>query len=129
MRLMPKVAVLALASLVALAGCRMKPKLHDERTLTLEPGVMKPLEVPAINVEQTVNVSFDSGSTPVSVYLALDKDVRTATDDDKIVAAAKAKAEKQTSGTVSVLVPANEQLNVYVKTDSKDATVKVKIAN
>src|SRR5262245_7015219 len=98
MRLMPKVAGLALAGLVALCGCQMKPKLHDERSMTLEPGVLQPLEVPAVNVEQTVNVAFDAGDTPVSVYLVLDNDARKQNDDEKIIAAAKAKAEKQKSG-------------------------------
>lgn len=129
MRLMPKVAVLALTGLVALAGCQMKSKLNDQRTASLERGLLYSFEVPAVNFEQTVTVTFDAGDAPVDVYLALDKDVSMLTDDGKKIAAARAKAEKQTSGSVSLTVPANEQLDVILRTDRPSATVKLKFTN
>lgn len=128
MRLLPKLGIVALAGLVALAGCKPRPKLNDERTLELAPGTIKPLEVPAVDFEQTVHVSFNADA-PVSVYLVLAKDVPQDAHDAKIVAGAKAKAEKQTSGSISATVPANEQMNLYLVTDRQAATVTVKITN
>jgi hypothetical protein len=129
MRLLPRLMLLALACVVALSGCKMKPKLNVEKTVTLEPHAYNHLEVDPVNVEQTVTVNFDAGDVPVGVYLVLGKDAAAAKGDEGAIAAAKAKTEKAASGTVSLAVPANEELRVYVKTEMKGATVKLKITN
>jgi hypothetical protein len=130
MRLCPRLVLPALVGLVALAGCQMKPKLHDERSINLEPVVPDHVMIDAINVEQTVRVEFDAGGVPVNVYLVLGKDAKAAgNDDEKAIAAAKAKAENQASGFVSWKVPATEELWVYLRSDKQAATVKLKITN
>jgi hypothetical protein len=129
MRLGPGLAALALVGLVALGGCRMKPKLDVTKTMTLEPDSYNHLAVDPVTVEQTVKVEFDAGGVPVGVYLVLGKDALAASTDEKALAAAKAKAENQAAGSVSATVPANEELRVYVKTGEKGATIKLKLTN
>jgi hypothetical protein len=131
MRLCPRAVVGVLAGcLVLAAGC--KQRVNEERTLSLEPGVTKPLQIDAPARDQQVTVTVASPGAPVSAYLVLEKN-RAATED-ALVAGKKpganilAGSEKAEQATLEATVPAKEAYAVVVSNSSgKPAQVKVTI--
>jgi hypothetical protein len=136
MRFSRGLAVLAACTVVVLGGCNTKPKLNETKEYTLdETGSVQNIEVPPVDFDQTVNVEFDSGGTPVSVYLIVGKDAgakayKELQNNQKPTAAPKASAEKQSKGNLSAPVPAKELLTILIaNTPGKSAAVKVKLTN
>src|SRR5947208_1130895 len=109
---------MAACGLIALSGCSLKPKLNHSAEYTLDAGATQRLPVDATTVDQTVNVEFDAGETPINVYLVVGNDA--ARFEDELIAgrkppiAAAASAEKQAKGTLSAAVPAKETLSVIL---------------
>jgi len=121
--------------LVAMLGCQ---KLHQETTLSLEPGDTKVLHIDGPKGEQKVNVVATSAGAPVDVYVILSDTAEAAAKlaEDKSLAsggklteslASKLSAEE---ANLDVTVPAKKAFAVLVVNPinaKKKAEVKLKV--
>jgi hypothetical protein len=118
----------ALVLLLA-AGCGSR--LHDERTVSVEPGVEKTLTIDAPSRDQKVSVKVSASGGPVDVYCYLVKDqaeaekaIRRHKASDKILD----KAEKAEQASLEFTVPANSGALILLQSaSSKAASAKVTI--
>jgi hypothetical protein len=130
MRLLSRAVLGLLAGcLILAAGC--KQRLNEEKTLSLEPGVAKSLQIDAPAGEQKVTVTVASPGAPVSAYLVLEKNRTTA--EDALIAGKKpvnplAGQDRVEQATLEATVPAKEAYAVVVSNaGGKPAQVKVTI--
>jgi hypothetical protein len=119
-RLIPVVVV------AALAGCS---KVHEQRSLTLEPGAVNHLEVSAPVSEQKVKVVM-TADNPVSVFVMLVKDVpqgMTEVGPGTLPQGILAGEKNTKEATLSVTIPAKEKFRVYIGGVTKATNVSLKI--
>lgn len=118
MRLPFQISLTLAASLLLFAGCQ---KLSDERTMQLEPGDEKELTIDAPKNDQKVTVSVSSPGTPVSVYMALQKDAKAGKP--------LASKEKVENDSIEATIPGGNAFVVTLTNQGrKPASVKVKIS-
>jgi hypothetical protein len=116
-------------ALVLIVGCGSR--LNQERTVSVEFGEERILEIDPPSGEQKVRVQVTASGTPVSVYCFLKKHQAEA---EKAIRAAKASnvildsAERSENASLEFTVPAKEGSVVLLKAASaKKANASVKI--
>ncbi len=120
-------ALFALALLVVV-GCG-PAKLNESRSLTLDSGEAKAIDLPAVAKAQNVTVEFTSSAGEVTVYLFKESDAKG--EDGMLLSdAKKALGQKQgKEGSFTTEVPENTPTRVIVRKASAKTEVTVKITN
>jgi hypothetical protein len=122
MKRLRAVAVLLITAAV-IWGCR---KVADEKQSPLDPGQIVFYSVPAV---KNLSVEFSTDpSTPVDMYIVVDKDAEKAKNDmqNGKPPANPLATQKGASGTITASNPTKTEMTVLV-TSTKKTTVKVKI--
>ncbi len=130
MRPFAKLLIGALVLALPAGGCQ---PLNYEKSLTLEPGSLKPVEISAPSRDQNIKVSVSSSGAPVSVYVVLQKDhdaVESAILSSKKPDAAKVLASQENTdkATLDAKIPAkNDYVVLVYNGSSKSAQVKISV--
>jgi hypothetical protein len=130
MRALGRLLMLAMTLFAAGLALGCQTRLDVERTVALDPDIIKTLEFDGPRYEQKVTVSVSSPDAPVNVYVCLFKDsdavadaVRASKLSDKVLA----KEEKTQDASLQVTIPAKTGMSVILNCASaKAATVKLK---
>jgi hypothetical protein len=111
------------------SGCQTR--LDVERTIMVDPGVVKTLEIDGPRYEQKVTVTVSSPDAAVNAYVCLFKDsdeVANAVEANKSSDKVLARQEKTQDATLTATVPAKTNVAVILTCASaKAATVKLKV--
>ena len=124
-RLVP-LGVLAFA-LASVIGCG-PGKVNVAKTIDLESGEGKSIDLPAVTKPQTINVEFTSSDADIYVYVCKEEDAK---GDDGLMVTPKnslAKAHGK-SGTLSAEVPERTPTRVIFRGADKKTKVDVKVHN
>jgi hypothetical protein len=119
---------LLLCLTLSLTGCNRA--LHYDKTLSMGPGDVKSFSVDPPRSEQKVTITFTSSAVPVSVYVALEKDLETASkaiENYKQPDGILAKQEKAREGSIEAVIPAKSGFGVIVAGAANDTSVQVKL--
>jgi hypothetical protein len=119
---------LLVALLLAGAGCGQK--LDYDSTVQLDAGQVQSMMIDAPKREQRVSVTVTSSSSPIDVYVVLDKDKeagKQALLDGKKPAAALASQAETQDATLEATMPANSAFAILLGGASKTSQVKVKV--
>ena len=111
-----------------LAGCG-PGKLNENKTLSIDTGEAKGLDLPAVSKPQKINVEFSSSEGEVSVYIFKEEDAKgedglIASDPKKALAFKRGKAD-----SFSADVPENTATRVIVRNATKKTDVQLKVTN
>lgn len=117
---------------LAMAGCQIQRPLNLDKTLELEPGEFKILEIDAPVSDQTIAVTTASPCSPLDVYLLLDEDWAKAQKGMEGGAPpenALASQKKTEKGSVEGKVPAKKKFVVVVSNpiNNKKTTAKLTV--
>ncbi len=126
--------LLRLAVITMLSCCMLLPgcgpaKLNESRTIELDSGDAKAIDLDGQHKAQTVTVEFSSPNAEVSVYLFKADDAK---GDDGLLGADPSKAlamKKGKSDTLSAEVPADTPTRVILRNATEKTSVNVKISN
>ncbi|MDY3561134.1 hypothetical protein R5W23_002395 [Gemmata sp. JC673] len=119
-------SILCAICFLAFAGCG-PAKLDESRTLSLEAGVAKSLELPVQKKPQKVTVEYTSSASEVSVYVFKTSDADALDEPEKHKGKALA-TKTGKSETFAVDVPANVEVQV-VFWSLKKTEVTAKLTN
>jgi hypothetical protein len=111
-----------------LAGCG-PAKLNVEKTLDLEPGEAKSIDLDAQSKPQKITVDFKSSEGDVSVLLFKEADAK---GDDALLDADQAKAIEKKKGkedSFTADVPENTAVRVIIRGAAKTTKVTLKVTN
>lgn len=115
--------------LLALSGCGAA-KLDVTKTLVVDVGEAKSIDLDSQPKPQTVTVEFESAASPVSVYVFKSSDAPK--DDDLFTAnATKAIGSKkdEKSGSLAVDVPENTPTRIVFRGAKSKTDVKAHVTN
>jgi hypothetical protein len=130
MRPMAKWLLGTLVLALPAGGCQ---PLNYEKSLSLEPGSVRPIEISAPSRDQSIKVTVHSDGAPVSVYVVLQKDheaVQSALLSYKKPDASKilASQENTEDATFDAKIPAKNDYAILVHNGAtKGAQVKVTV--
>lgn len=120
--------VLVAFALFAVVGCG-PAKLNESRSLALDSGEAKAIDLPAVSKAQNVTVEFTSSAGEVTVFLFSEADAKGG-DGLLLSDPKKALGQKQgKEGSFTAEVPANTPARVIVRKASAKTEVNVKVTN
>lgn len=116
-----------LCTLLVASGCQ---KVNEQRTMKLEPGDTKAVQIGGPDREQQVTVTVNVSGSPVDVYVALDKEAVNQSGEAQVPKNALSKEMKvQGDKTLSAKIPAKSAYAVVVNNPpgGKEANISLKI--
>jgi hypothetical protein len=116
------------AALLLAAGCQ---RLNDERSVHVMAGNIHEIGYSAPRYQQKLTVNVSSPGAPVTVYLVREGDESTAAQNKmnagKEPVAPFAGKEKAEDITLEATIPAGTAYVLLIRSDKKNADVKVKV--
>jgi hypothetical protein len=122
-----RAGLLLIASAAFLCGCQ---RLNHERTIALEEGEIRSVEIDAPTRDQTVTVSVTAGS-PVDVFIVLERDeeaTKEALSLQKAPNTQLAGKLKVQDATLEAAIPAKKRFAVLLSGARTKTDVKLRIA-
>jgi hypothetical protein len=121
-------AAVAVALLSLAAGCG-PPKLNVKQTFSLEAGIPKGIDLPAVNKPQRITVEFTSSAAEVSVYIIKNFKGEEGLGDQPPTKAQTLEMQRGKSGTVSADVSPDTETRVVVRDARQKTEVSLTVTN